>query len=154
VIHTLRTCLCSEAPAPKHPDMFGSFPSAAAGERCAKITISHLITQASCSQATKTFQFAHGACPGRWSQVNRYRITRYPLSTASVESERGWSLSGERGHFKRVGDNEIMSKMNDVRCEGETCMHVQRGPGRTTRKIRRSCCHTRCTDIETRDPDL
>jgi cell division cycle 2-like protein len=28
--------LCSEAPAPKHPDMFSSFPSAAAGERCAK----------------------------------------------------------------------------------------------------------------------
>jgi cell division cycle 2-like protein len=34
LIQRLRTC-CSEAPAPKHPDMFSSFPSAAAGERCA-----------------------------------------------------------------------------------------------------------------------
>jgi cell division cycle 2-like protein len=43
----LRTC-CSEAPAPKHPDMFSSFPSAAAGERCAKSRFSCYITQASC----------------------------------------------------------------------------------------------------------
>ncbi len=35
LIHILRIH-CSEAPAPKHPDMFSSFPSAAAGERCAK----------------------------------------------------------------------------------------------------------------------
>ena len=35
MIDRLSTC-CSEAPAPKHPDMFSSFPSAAAGERCAK----------------------------------------------------------------------------------------------------------------------
>jgi cell division cycle 2-like protein len=31
---SLMRAYCSETPTPKHPDMFSSFPSAAAGERC------------------------------------------------------------------------------------------------------------------------
>lgn len=45
VIDRLRA-RCSEAPVPKHPDMFSSFPSAAAGERCAYLMISRSIAQA------------------------------------------------------------------------------------------------------------
>jgi hypothetical protein len=45
VIDRLRV-RCSEAPVPKHPDMFGSFPSAAAGERCANLMTSRTIAQA------------------------------------------------------------------------------------------------------------
>ncbi len=32
----------SESPLPKHPDLFGSFPSAAAGEKSVSILLSHI----------------------------------------------------------------------------------------------------------------
>jgi cell division cycle 2-like protein len=33
---SVQLIICSESPMPKHPDLFGSFPSAAAGERYAR----------------------------------------------------------------------------------------------------------------------